>query len=145
MHAFLTLAAANLVVGQSFNAKQEHNRISQENTRINNNLTTTNRVNHSNGVAIDNKNNVVNGADVVNIEDSSSSEVETEGAEVEGAYRKGYNHGFPGSLGTRFEFYGCVKSENNFASFKRVSKMKDMDLDFCAASCESRFMGVQGE
>lgn len=52
-------------------------------------------------------------------------------------------NGFPGRLGEAFRLYGCVRSDNGFPTFRRVSMMPEMDLDFCAASCESKYMGVQ--
>lgn len=51
--------------------------------------------------------------------------------------------GFPGRLGEAFRLYGCVRSSNGFPSFRRVSMRPDMDLDFCAASCDTKYMGVQ--
>ncbi|KAL2208020.1 hypothetical protein CC79DRAFT_1368876 [Sarocladium strictum] len=52
-------------------------------------------------------------------------------------------NGFPGQLGEAFRLYGCVRSDNGFPTFRRVSMMPEMDLDFCAASCDSKYMGVQ--
>lgn len=51
--------------------------------------------------------------------------------------------GFPGLIGA-FELYGCVRSDNGFPTFRRVSNLPQMDLDFCAASCDTSFFGVQG-
>ncbi|KAK0383835.1 hypothetical protein NLU13_9746 [Sarocladium strictum] len=52
-------------------------------------------------------------------------------------------NGFPGRLGEAFRLYGCVRSDNGFPTFRRVSMMPEMDLDFCAASCDTKYMGVQ--
>lgn len=44
-----------------------------------------------------------------------------------------------------FQKYGCVSSTAGFPTFKNVASTKSMTLDLCAASCPSRFFGVNGE
>ena len=44
-----------------------------------------------------------------------------------------------------FQKYGCVSSSAGFPTFKNVASSKSMTLDLCAASCPSRFFGVNEE
>lgn len=52
--------------------------------------------------------------------------------------------GFPSQLGD-FEYYGCVESEDRFPSFLLTGSTEDMSLDFCAASCKSRFFSAHNK
>jgi hypothetical protein len=47
----------------------------------------------------------------------------------------------PSSIGD-FQYYGCVESGNGFSTFSVISSTTKMSLDFCAASCPTRFFGV---
>lgn len=47
----------------------------------------------------------------------------------------------PSSVGD-FQYYGCVESGNRFSTFSVISSTTKMTLDFCAASCPTRFFGV---
>ena len=53
----------------------------------------------------------------------------------------GNGQGFPGRIGT-FELYGCVKHDSNWPGWRRISSLPEMDLNFCAASCEEKYFGV---
>lgn len=52
-------------------------------------------------------------------------------------------NGFPGVIGA-YELYGCVKSDDGFKTFKRVSTSNDMTLQFCGAMCDTKYFGVEG-
>ncbi|KFA71598.1 hypothetical protein S40288_03688, partial [Stachybotrys chartarum IBT 40288] len=47
----------------------------------------------------------------------------------------------PSSIGD-FQYYGCVESGDRFSTFSVLSSTNKMTLDFCAASCPTRFFGV---
>lgn len=50
-------------------------------------------------------------------------------------------NGLPNTIGD-FQLYGCVASTEQFPTFTQTGSTADMSLDFCAASCPSRFFGV---
>lgn len=41
-----------------------------------------------------------------------------------------------------FQLYGCTGSEAGFPTFSKIASTPDMTLDFCAASCPTRFFGA---
>lgn len=41
-----------------------------------------------------------------------------------------------------FKLFGCANSKDGFPNFLKVASSKHMSLDFCAASCPSRYFGV---
>lgn len=43
-----------------------------------------------------------------------------------------------------YELVGCAPNAG-LASFVKVASTDDMDLDFCGASCQSKFMAVGGK
>ncbi|TWU76056.1 hypothetical protein ED733_007400 [Metarhizium rileyi] len=44
-----------------------------------------------------------------------------------------------------YELIGCSAANDDFKNFVKVATTEDMDLDFCSASCQSKFMAVSGK
>ncbi|KAG6009724.1 hypothetical protein E4U21_001472 [Claviceps maximensis] len=51
---------------------------------------------------------------------------------------------FPATAGD-FKFHGCVSSSSGFSGFEQVATSDYMNIDICAASCPTKFMGVSGK
>ncbi|KHO01605.1 Carbohydrate-binding WSC [Metarhizium album ARSEF 1941] len=43
-----------------------------------------------------------------------------------------------------YELFGCALADEGIKSLSKVASTKDMDVDFCGASCQSKFMAVSG-
>ncbi|KID92747.1 WSC domain containing protein [Metarhizium guizhouense ARSEF 977] len=65
----------------------------------------------------------------------------TDGQETAG---KAVSNTLPPVVGD-YELLGCSAANDDFKSFVQVASTDHMDLDFCSASCHSKFMAVSGK
>ncbi|KID78228.1 uncharacterized protein G6M90_00g040340 [Metarhizium brunneum] len=65
----------------------------------------------------------------------------TDGQETAG---KAVSNTLPAVVGD-YELLGCSAANDDFKSFVQVASTDHMDLDFCSASCHSKFMAVSGK
>lgn len=50
----------------------------------------------------------------------------------------------PATVGD-YELVGCATSATKFVDFVNVATTEDMDVNFCGASCQTKFMAVDGK